>query len=68
MARMLFATSDNRVLIPEVVLTGALVTSLCDIIARTALAPVELPLSAITAIFGVPVVVVGLLMKWQVKL
>ncbi|GAB6905841.1 Transport system permease protein [Desulfosarcina cetonica] len=67
MARLIFQTSDNRILIPGVCLVGALVTSLCDLIARMALSPVELPLSAITAFFGAPVVI-GLLLKRSVKM
>lgn len=67
MARLMFATSDNRLLIPGVILTGGLVTGLCDLVARSVLAPVELPLSAITAFFGAPVVI-SLLTKRRVKL
>ncbi len=67
MARLGFGTSDNRILIPGVCLTGAAVVSLCDLIARMLLAPVELPLSAITAFFGAPIVI-GLLTKRRVKL
>lgn len=67
MARLSFGTSDNRILIPGACLMGALVTSLCDLIARTVLAPVELPLSAITAFFGAPIVI-ALLLKRRVKL
>ena len=67
MARLSFGTSDNRILIPGACLMGATVTSLCDLIARMLLSPVELPLSAITAFFGAPIVI-GLLMKRQVKL
>ena len=62
MARLSFGTSDNRILLPGAVLMGALVTSLCDLIARMWLSPVELPLSAITAFFGAPIVI-GLLLK-----
>lgn len=67
MARLLMGTSDNRILVPAACLTGALVTSLCDLAARMLLAPVELPLSAITAFFGAPVVI-GLLIRRRVKL
>jgi len=67
MARMVFKTSDNRILIPGALLLGALVGSLCDFIARSLLSPVELPLSAITAFFGAPVVI-SLLLKRRVKL
>lgn len=67
MARLVFQTSDNRILIPGACLMGALVTSLCDFIARMLLSPVELPLSAVTAFFGAPVVI-GLLVKRRVEL
>jgi len=66
MARLSFGTSDNRVLVPGAALMGALVTSLCDLIARMWLSPVELPLSAITAFFGAPIVI-GLLLKRGIK-
>lgn len=67
MARMVFSTSDNRILIPGTLLMGALVASGCDFIARSLLSPVELPLSAITAFFGAPIVI-SLLMKKKVQL
>lgn len=67
MARLSFGTSDNRILIPGVVLLGAIVTSLCDLVARMVLSPVELPLSAITSFFGAPIVI-GLLLKKKVQL
>jgi len=62
MARLALGTSDNKVLIPGVVLLGAIVTSLCDLIARLLFSPVELPISAITAFFGAPIVI-GLLLR-----
>jgi iron complex transport system permease protein len=67
MARLFFQTSDNRILVPGACLIGALVTSLCDLIARMLLSPVELPLSAITAFFGAPIVI-GLLLKRRVEM
>ncbi|MDR3204856.1 MAG: iron ABC transporter permease [Deltaproteobacteria bacterium] len=67
MARLSLATSDNRVLVPGACLMGALVTSLCDLIARMWLSPVELPVSAITAFFGAPIVI-GLLLKRGARL
>jgi len=67
MARLVFGTSDNRTLIPGASLMGAAVVSLCDLIARMVLSPVELPLSAITAFFGAPIII-GLLLKRKVQL
>jgi iron complex transport system permease protein len=62
MARLCFGASDNRILVPGALFLGGLVTSLCDLAARLVFSPVELPLSALTAFFGAPVVV-GLLFK-----
>lgn len=56
-SRILFGTSDNRILIPASLLAGALMTGLCDLGARMIFAPHELPLGAITSIVGAPLVV-----------
>ena len=45
---------DYRFLLPLTVLTGAIFMVLADILARTALAPTEIPIGVITAICGVP--------------
>jgi len=57
MTRILFKTQNNRILIPACMLLGGIVTSICDLVARTAFSPAELPLSSITAIFGAPIVI-----------
>lgn len=57
LARMIFRTSDNRVLIPATLLLGAVVTAGCDLAARLLTAPVELPLTAMTSLFGAPMVI-----------
>ncbi len=51
--RMLFNNSDHRVLIPGNFLGGAAVMLLCDIISKQ----FTLPVNAITALLGIPVVV-----------
>ena len=45
---------DHRFLLPLSVLTGAIFLILADLIARTALAPTEIPIGVITAICGAP--------------
>jgi len=45
---------DHRYLIPTSVIYGAVVMVLADLLARTAVAPLELPVGAITALFGAP--------------
>ena len=46
---------DHRVLIPAAVLAGGSFLVLCDTLARTLIAPQQLPVGAITAIIGAPV-------------
>ncbi|MDE5928854.1 MAG: iron ABC transporter permease [Muribaculaceae bacterium] len=51
--RMLFDNSDHRILVPGTVLTGACVLLLCDLVSKL----FTLPVNAITALLGIPVVV-----------
>ena len=51
--RMLFDNSDHRILIPGTVLMGASVLLLCDLVSKL----FTLPVNAITALLGIPVVV-----------
>jgi len=46
--------SDNRVLIPASALMGAIMLVLCDTMARTILAPSELPVGIFTSVLGCP--------------
>jgi iron complex transport system permease protein len=52
--RMLFGT-DYRLLIPASALGGAILVVVADTLARTVVAPTELPVGAMTAIAGAPV-------------
>jgi len=45
---------DHRLLLPMSVLTGAIFMVVADLIARTVLAPAEIPVGIITAVCGVP--------------
>ncbi len=51
--RLLFACGDHRVMVPATALTGAAVMLVCDIVSKLFL----LPVNAITALLGIPVVV-----------
>ncbi len=46
--------ADHRFLLPLAVLTGAIFMILTDLLARTVLAPAEIPIGVITAICGAP--------------
>ncbi len=56
LARMAVGASPRKVL-PLAMLVGALLCVLADMLARTIAAPIELPVGAITAIIGVPLLV-----------
>ncbi|MFN4217674.1 MAG: FecCD family ABC transporter permease [Candidatus Bipolaricaulia bacterium] len=45
---------DHRLLLPAAALGGAVLLTLCDAVARTVLAPAELPIGIITALLGAP--------------
>ena len=55
--RSIMRTSKPIVMIPACFLGGAVITLVCDGIARTAFAPTELSISAVTAILLAPVVI-----------
>lgn len=56
-ARMIFRTADHRILMPASILVGADMMLLCDIIAGVPGFDVVLPINTVTALFGIPVVV-----------
>ncbi|MCH5243055.1 MAG: iron ABC transporter permease [Muribaculaceae bacterium] len=51
--RNLFSNSDHRILVPANILTGALILIVCDILSKSFL----LPVNAITALLGIPVII-----------
>ena len=53
LARLMFRNSDHRVLVPGTVLSGASVLLLCDLVSKL----FTLPINAITALLGIPIVV-----------
>ncbi len=57
LCRGLFGTSDHRVLIPGVVMLGGISALLADLIAQVPGGQTILPLNAVTALIGAPVVI-----------
>ncbi len=53
-ALRLWLGNDQRVLLPAAMLGGGATLLLADLIARTVLAPVQLPVGVVTALIGVP--------------
>lgn len=66
--RSLFKTAKPIVMIPACFLGGGVFCLLSDLIARTAFAPTELSISAVTALFGAPVVILVMLRRQREQL
>jgi len=57
LTRLLFKTHDQKTLIPAVVFAGAILMLSCDILAQLPGSAYVLPINAITALIGAPVVI-----------
>ncbi|NNE33163.1 MAG: iron ABC transporter permease [Winogradskyella sp.] len=57
LTRQVFKTSNHKVLLPAVFLFGAIVMLICDCIAQVPGSDYTLPINAITALVGAPVVI-----------
>ena len=66
--RSLFKTAKPIIMIPACFLGGGAFCLLSDLIARTAFAPTELSISAVTALFGAPVVILVMLRRQREQL
>jgi iron complex transport system permease protein len=55
--RVLFKTSDNKVLIPGTILMGATVMLISDIVSQLPGSENVLPVNAVTSLIGIPVVI-----------
>ncbi len=66
LARLFFDTSDHKILVPAVMVLGGCIMLLCDSIAQMPSSMYTLPINAITALFGAPVVIWLLVRKRKV--
>lgn len=64
--KLLFTTSNHKVLIPAVALLGAIILLICDLIAQVPMSDFTLPINAVTSLFGAPVVIWLLIRKKKV--
>ena len=60
-------TAKPLVVVPATFMGGALFCMVCDLIARMALAPSELNISTVTAIFGAPIVIYMLIRRQKAR-
>jgi iron complex transport system permease protein len=57
LVKLLIKTNDHRILVPAVIIGGGILLLLCDILARLPFSDNVLPINAITAMIGAPVVI-----------
>ncbi|MEP2937299.1 MAG: iron ABC transporter permease [Gilvibacter sp.] len=62
-ARQLFWTNNHAILLPAVLLCGAIVMLSCDIFAQLPGSEFTLPINAVTSLFGAPIVIWLLIKK-----
>ncbi|TVP78960.1 MAG: iron ABC transporter permease [Puniceicoccaceae bacterium] len=67
LCRAIFQTTRHRVLIPASILVGALLSALADLVARGPGLDFVLPLNAITALVGAPVIIAVLVRQRKLK-
>lgn len=63
LSKLLFTTSNHRILLPAVTIVGATLLLLCDTVAQLPGSEYSLPINAITSIFGAPIVIWLLIRK-----
>ncbi len=65
-AKMLFFTSNHKILIPAVIILGSIIMLICDSIAQLPTSEFTLPINAITSLFGAPIVIWLLIRKKKI--
>lgn len=64
--KLIFFTSNHKILLPAVALLGAIIMLICDTIAQLPTIEYTLPINAITSLFGAPVVIWLLVRKKRI--
>ncbi|MEX6627500.1 FecCD family ABC transporter permease [Tenacibaculum salmonis] len=65
-AKMIFTTSNHKILLPACAIIGAIALLICDAIAQLPTSDFTLPINAITSLFGAPVVIWLLVRKKKI--
>ena len=68
LVRSIYKTAKPIVMIPACFLGGAVFCLFCDLLSRTLVAPAELSISSVTAVFGAPVVLFVMLRRQRERL
>jgi len=66
--KLVFKTSDHKILLPAVAILGAIILLVCDIVAQLPTSEFTLPINAVTSLIGAPVVIWLLVRKKKIYL
>ena len=66
LTKLLFTTSNHKILLPAVAISGAIIMLICDSIAQLPNSEYTLPINAITSLFGAPIIIWLLVRKRKV--
>ena len=64
--KLIFKTSNHKILLPAVGVLGAIILLICDLIAQLPTSEYTLPINAVTSLFGAPVVIWLLIRKKKI--
>ncbi len=67
LARLLFRTSNHKVLIPATMMCGIIIMLVCDIVSQVPGTQTTLPLNSVTALFGAPVILAIIIKSKKIK-
>ena len=67
LSRLLFKTSDHKILIPATMLAGMVIMLACDIVSQLPGKQITLPINSITALFGAPVIIAIIMKNRKMK-
>ena len=66
LTKLLFNTSNHRILLPAVAVCGDIIMLICDSIAQLPTSEYTLPINAITSLFGAPIIIWLLVRKRKI--
>lgn len=67
LSRSLFNSSDHRLLVPASAILGSILMLICDIIAKVPGSSTTLPINAVTALIGAPVVILVIVKRKNLR-
>ena len=67
LTRSLFNSSDHRLLVPASAILGSILMLVCDIIAKVPGSSATLPINAVTALIGAPVVILVIIQRKNLR-